>query len=160
MEEKDFNAKYWFNPMQNITVVNPDTEDLTFSVMVETGIDMMTGKVQSASRDYTVEAGKGRTFPGPIANMYLDKMFKRLIQKDNRVSELPDYGARQEYYEKLIVSKTDMAEAIVDFPVYQTENMESVEKKAEEVAFEMVKDDLDAARPANRARAAAPSEKK
>lgn len=121
MDEKDFYQKYAFTLGQLVTVLNPTSEDFSFKVTIDVGVDFATGQTKSATNEYTVPAGGHRRFPGPVANMYLDQMFKKLIQEEEQdfinanpdvantpqsgvhVAGMADFGIRAQYYDQLIV---------------------------------------------------------
>lgn len=123
MDEKTFWNKYYFNPLQMITVVNPTSEDFSFKVTVEIGVDIMTGVPKTATNEYTIEKGASKRWPGPVVNMYLDQMFKKLVQDKEieyvtrnehiantpqagiHVAAMSDYGIRAQYYDELIVGE-------------------------------------------------------
>lgn len=108
MDEQAFIVKYWFPATQIITVVNPRDEDYKFTMVVDTGLNALTGKPGTESRKYMVKAGDNQRFPGTIANMYLDQMTRLVAQDEDKIQHLIDFALRAEYYDKLIAGKEDL----------------------------------------------------
>jgi hypothetical protein len=119
VEEKDFYQKYWYTNAQLITVKNPRppmmendvTGDYLFSCVVQTGIDISTGKAKEESRQYLVKAGGTESFPGPIANIYLDQMSKLLAQDEGKIQHMIDFSLRAAYYDRLTTEVRDLTAA-------------------------------------------------
>lgn len=129
MEEKEFWKDYWFNPLKIVTVKNPTDEDFTFGVVVDIGIDFMSGQVQNTNRKFTIGANGKARWPGPVVNMYLDQMFKKRVQEDhtkalekdkkaNLVANMADFAWRKKYYDDLIVEVIDSVDSFAPNPQY------------------------------------------
>lgn len=108
MDEQEFVAKYWYKQTQLVTVTNPRDEDYTFQMVVETGLNPMTGKMGQEQRTYQVPKGGSERFPGPIANLYLDQMSKLIAQDDDRFQFMIDPALRAQYYDDLTVNVEDL----------------------------------------------------
>lgn len=115
-EEQDFFQKYWFAPTVLITVVNPRTDDYTFTMLTSTGMDIAAGRMKTEERTYTVKAGNHARFPGQIANIYLDQMSKMVAQDDDNIGGYVDFAVRAKYYADLIVSIEDTVETYIPLP--------------------------------------------
>lgn len=98
-----FNAKYWFNTLQMVTVVNPLEEDWPFMVEM---------------RHYIIKKGAKERFPGVIANVYLDQMSKILAQHDEQLGNMADPELKKLYYDKLIVSVDSLVQEHDNRPAY------------------------------------------
>jgi hypothetical protein len=99
----DFNKKYWFNTLQMVTVINPLTYDWPFMVEM---------------RHFIVKAGSHESFPGVIANVYLDQMSKILAQDDDKLGFMADPALKKLYYDKLIVSVESLVHEHDNTPAY------------------------------------------
>lgn len=139
MDEKEFWAQFWFSPLDNVTVINPTSEDYTFQTTINVGVDVITGRLQDATREFTIAKGEHKTWPGPIANKYLSEMFTKLVQEDGRVESLADFAARKEYYEKLIASKES---SIDQYQAFDTpdDGTDVAKTEAQEKPFETLGD--------------------
>jgi hypothetical protein len=140
LDEVEFNNKYWFPNTMLITVTNPRTEDYKFQTVVQTGMDMTTGRMKEEPRQYRVKAGESERFPGPIANIYLDQMTKLVAQDEEKIHFLIDFSLKAEYYEKLIVSKEDLIQTYEERPEYLAGRVEDVAEAPKEEAFAGAKD--------------------
>lgn len=118
MDEQQFNEKYWYSNTKIITVANPRSEDYIFQATTEVGVDMVTGKMKSETRQYRVAAGKEERFPGPIANMYLDQMAKLVAQDEEKIQFMIDYALKAQYYDDLIVGIEDLINTYQSHPAY------------------------------------------
>lgn len=103
LTQKEFDDKYWFNPLQMVTVVNPLPEMYPFMVEL---------------RHYEILPGSHMQYPGMIANVYLDQMSRILAQNDEKLGYIGDPNLRKIYYEKLIVDITDLAPQASVIPQY------------------------------------------
>lgn len=103
LTKKEFNDKYWFSPMQLVTVVNPKAEDYRFMVEL---------------RHFIIKAGATESFPGTVANVYLSHMTRILAQDDERMEYLSDPNLMKQYYDQLIVDVEDLARQDTSVPAY------------------------------------------
>jgi hypothetical protein len=94
LTREDFHKYYWFTSLQMVTVVNPTEEDYPFMVEM---------------RHYMVKAGEKESFVGPIANIFLNHMSKKLAQDDNRLEMMADLTYLAASYKNLIVEVKDLA---------------------------------------------------
>ncbi len=94
LTKAEFHRRYWFSSYQLVTVINPRAEDFFFMVEM---------------RHYTVPAGGQESYPGPIANMYLDQMTKIITQDEEKMELLSDFMFKANYYNKLIVEVKNLA---------------------------------------------------
>lgn len=88
LTKAEFNRRYWFNNYQMVTVVNPLPDDFYFFVEM---------------RRFMVPKDGQESFPGPIANLFLDQMSKMLTQNEEKMELLSDMAFKASYYNKLIV---------------------------------------------------------
>lgn len=103
MTPKEFDDKYWFNPLQLITVVNPLPEPYPFMVEM---------------RHYEIGAGDKMQFPGTIANVYLDQMSRIVAQNEEKLGYIGDPNLRKIYYDRLIVDVQELAPQASAVPAY------------------------------------------
>lgn len=129
-EEKEFATEYFFNNMQMVTVTNPLTEDFEFGIQLEVGVDMATGQPRTDNRRYKVKKGSFERFPGPVANLYLDQIWRQIAQEkgDMGLGEFGDFKRRAELYDDLVLEVQDMLNTHVNLPQYDVTN----ENKQEE----------------------------
>lgn len=112
ISKEDFTKQYWFNPYQNITVINPKDTDMPF---------------MAEGRHFIVEAGANATFPGPIANVYLDKVSRIVAQDKDELGFMADPTLKKLYYDRLIVAVESTIHEVSSTPAYlknvQPENL-------------------------------------
>jgi hypothetical protein len=106
----EWHEQYFFTPFQQITVINPRSEDYNFTV---------------EGRHFMVGAGSSQTFTGTIANVYLDMMTRILAQEDDKMEYLSDFNLMAAYFDKLIVDKIDLERQAEVVPQYLREVRES-----------------------------------
>lgn len=103
LSTEDFNKKYWYTPLQMVTVINPTENDFPFMVEM---------------RNYMIKAGATERFPGIIANVYIDQMAKILAQEEDNFGHMSDPTLRAQYYDRLIVDVENMVQDYVPTPEY------------------------------------------
>lgn len=97
MTKQEFYDKYWFSPLQMVTLINPKAEDYRFMVEM---------------RPLVIRAGVKEEMPGTVANVYLNQMTRIMAQDDDKMQFLSDFNLMKVYYDKLIVDvKNLMPEA-------------------------------------------------
>ena len=103
MTKEEFWSKYWFTPMQLVTLINPKADDCMF--MVE-------------GRHFTIKAGATEQMPGTVANIYLNHMTRIMAQDDDRLELMSDFNLMKIYFDKLIVNVKDMMQETDNTPAY------------------------------------------
>jgi hypothetical protein len=94
LTREDFHKYYWFTSLQMVTVINPTEEDYPFMVEM---------------RHYMVRAGQKESFVGPIANIFLNHMSKKLAQDNGRLEMMADLTYLAASYKDLIIEVKDLA---------------------------------------------------
>lgn len=117
-DETSFHDKWKFDNFHMYTVVNPLPQDFVFKSTNEVGWDQLKRKAISDTREYTVTAGGSMRFPGPVASLYLDQMFKLKAQADKKFGLVIDWKFRDEAYEDLVVEQDDLINNYQAFPQY------------------------------------------
>lgn len=107
LDEKSFADKYIFDNYVHVMVINPNTEDYKFTMMVETGIDRSTAKTRIEKRTFLVKAASKESYVGSVANLFLEGITKQTMQQDKTFSQYNDFNARAKYYDKFIVAVDD-----------------------------------------------------
>lgn len=132
-EEKEFAKEYFFNNMQMVTVVNPLTQDFEFGIQLEVGVDVATGQPKTDNRRYRVKHGGTERFPGPVANLYLDQVWRQIAQEkgDMGLGEYADFKRRAELYDDLVLEIQDMLNTHVTLPQYDVTNQEDKQEEPE-----------------------------
>jgi len=103
LTKKEFWAKYWFSPLQMVTLKNPKQTDYNFMVEM---------------RNFVVRAGATETMPGTVANVYLSQMTRIMAQDDEKMEHLSDFNLMKIYFDKLIVNVKDMMRETNNQPAY------------------------------------------
>lgn len=103
LTKDEWNKRYWFNTLQMVTVVNPLTYDWPFMVEM---------------RHFIIKAGGTESFPGVIANVYLDQMSKILAQNEDKLGFMADPALKKIYYDRLIVSVESLVQEQDNTPAY------------------------------------------
>jgi hypothetical protein len=132
-EEANFWQKYRYDHLKMVTVINPLTEDYDFQCVVEAGVDMATGKMNSEARQYRVKAGGTERFPGPIANIYLDQICRIVAQNEDKFRHLMDWALRAKYYDRLVVDVEDLVSTYQPFSNYLQESETEDSPQTDEV---------------------------
>lgn len=142
MDEQQFNEKYWFKNTHVISVVNPRNEDYKFQAVIDTGMNVATGKMEASPRQYLVKAGGQERFIGVVANMYLDQMSKLIAQDEDKFQFMIDFALKAQYYDQLIIGIENLLEqniALPEVPSYLEVAKEKNDDKAQEVPFAAAK---------------------
>lgn len=134
MDEKEFANKYNFNNLKIVTIVNPTGDDFQFTITMETSVDVSTGLMQSASREYVIKAGSKERLPGVAANLYLDQMSKKIAQEEEKFDLYPDFAQRALLYDSLIVTVEDTFGADANIRHFSDDQVEEKDQP-EEVPF-------------------------
>lgn len=101
--KKQWIDKYWFSPLQMITLINPRSEDYKFKVEM---------------RHFIIRAGAQEQFPGTVANVYLSHMTRILAQEEDKMQHLSDWNLMAKYYDTLIVDVKNMMNDVDTEPEY------------------------------------------
>lgn len=88
MTKDDFWRKYWFSPLQMVTLINPKSEDYKFMVEM---------------RNFVIKAGTKEKMPGTVANVYLSQMTRIIAQDEDKMQHLSDFALMKQYFDRLIV---------------------------------------------------------
>lgn len=126
LSTKDFNDKYWYTPLQMVTVINPTDRDFPFMVEM---------------RNYMIRAGATERFPGVIANVYLEQMAGIMAQDDDNFGHMSDPTLKAQYYEKLIVDIESLVEDYNPTPEYLQPKDETQEKPFAQLKKEVPKEE-------------------
>lgn len=119
MTKAEWAAKYWFNGLQMVTVVNPKPVDWPFMVEM---------------RHFIIKAGAQESFPGVIANVYLDQMSKILAQDEEKLEYMSDPNLKVIYYDRLIVDVKNLVNEVDQTPSYLQHVAPSAQVTQAEVA--------------------------
>lgn len=103
LSKEDFVRQYWFTTYQSVTVINPKNEPMPF---------------MAEGRHFIVEAGSKATFPGPIANVYLDKIARIIAQDKDELGFMADPTLKKIYYDRLIVGVESTIREASNVPAY------------------------------------------
>lgn len=117
LTKKEFWDKYWFSPLQMVTLVNPKTEAYNFMVEM---------------RHFVIKPGATEQMPGTVANVYLSQMTRIMAQDDDRMEFLSDFNLMKLYYDKLIMDVKDMMQTANNVPAYLSKMPESMKGDAPE----------------------------
>jgi len=103
LTRKEFYERYWFTPLQMITLINPKVEDYKFMVEM---------------RHFVIRAGAQEQMPGTVANVYLSQMTRILAQDEDKMQFLSDYNLMKQYFDRLIVDVKSMIQEVELQPAY------------------------------------------
>lgn len=118
LTKKEFNDRYWFSPLQMVTLINPKTEDYRFMVEM---------------RHFVIRGGATESFPGTVANVYLSQMTRILAQDNDEMNLLSDVALMAKYYDSLMVDVKNMAGEDTSEPAYMKHVLKhTVDSKQEE----------------------------
>lgn len=117
LTKKEFWDKYWFTPLQMVTIVNPKETDYPFMVEM---------------RSFVIKAGATEQMPGTVANVYLSQMTKILAQDDEKMEHLSDFQLMKVYYDKLIVDVKSLMPEANTVPSYLKDVSETMKADAPE----------------------------
>lgn len=88
MTKDEFWKKYWYSPLQMVTLINPMPYDYKFMVEM---------------RNFVIQAGRHEKMPGTVANVYLSQVTRIMAQDDDKMQHLSDFALMKVYYDKLII---------------------------------------------------------
>lgn len=117
LSQKEFNEKYWFSPLQMVTLINPKSEDYLFLV---------------ENRHFVVRAGSKEKMPGTVANVYLSQMTRILAQDEDKMQYLSDVALMKQYYDRLIVDVESLINEVNLQPAYLSQVPETMRAEAPE----------------------------
>ena len=115
--KEEFYNKYWFTPLQMVTLINPLAYDYKFMV------DM---------RNFLIRSGAQETMPGTVANVYLNGITRILAQDEDKLQYLSDYNLMREYYDRLIVDVKSLVQDVDNTPAYLSQVPDTMIGKAQE----------------------------